>query len=252
MKQAILSLFCIFLISVTFGQLNVNDSTLHVPMFYASYAVQFPRGDLADRYGINSNIGGGFKWKTDHNWLFGADFSFIFGNAVKNEGQYLTNLKTESGNIIDLSGGFAAYSLMERGYFVSMNIGKLIPVLSPNPNSGILIQASAGYFQHKLRIEVLQNAAPQLRGDYKKGYDRLTGGFGINEFIGYMYLSNSRLVNFYAGFEFTQAWTQPYRDVYFDTRKPDPLQNRVDLLNGFKVGWIIPIFERQPEKFYLY
>ena len=67
-----------------------------------------------------------------------------------------------------------------------------------------------------------------------------------------MYLSESRLINLYGGFEFTQAWTTPQRDVNFDTREPDPVQNRFDLLNGFRIGWIIPIFQREPKKFYYY
>ncbi|MCB0807290.1 MAG: hypothetical protein KDC05_15940, partial [Bacteroidales bacterium] len=250
MRSLILTFLLSVLISVGFSQHNVTDTSLSIPMFYASYAYQVPGGDMADRFGANSNIGGGFKWKLASNWMIGADFSYVFGNTINDEAQLMSNLKTETGHIIDLSGGFTQFDLYERGYFVSANVGKLFPVLSPNPNSGFFVSASAGYFQHKIRIDVLNNTAPQLWDDYKKGYDRYTAGIGVSEFIGYMYLSNSRLLNFYGGFEFMQAWTSPRRDVNFDTMEPDPVQERFDVLNGFRIGWIIPIFQRQPQALY--
>ena len=252
-----LSRYILVFLLVTAGsslraQLSPNDTALNVPMFYASYAFTLPGGDLADRFGPSSMVGGGFQFKSKGNWIVGANFDFLFGSKVKDTDSLMYNLKTESGHIIDMAGNFADYNIYERGYALSARIGRLIPVLSPNPNSGLIVTAGMGYFQHKIRIEVLNNTAPQLQDDYKKGYDRLTGGFMVNEFIGYLFLSDSRLLNFYGGFEFTQAFTSPRRDVYFDTMEPDPKSNRTDLLYGFRVGWIIPIFERQPEKFYYY
>jgi hypothetical protein len=252
-KRLFILLLTVLLVAkFSVGQVSIKDTTLSIPMFYASYAYQIPGGDLAARYGNNSMIGGGFQWKTTENWIWGADFNFYFGNDIKIGDEIMFNLRTEGGQIIDMAGNFAGISMYERGYFMGFRFGKLFPILSPNPNSGIVIMGSAGYMQHKVRIEVTQNSAPQLNGDYKKGYDRLAGGFGISEFIGYTYLSNSRLFNFYAGFEFTQAFTKPLRDVNFDTMEPDEISNRTDLLSGIKIGWIVPLFKRMPEKYYYY
>ena len=249
--------FCVFSLVLLFSfglkaQSDISDTTLSIPMFYATYSYQFPGGDLTERYGNNSSIGGGFMWKTKPNWIFGAEFNFLFGNDVKIADQIMGNLKTEDGYIINMAGNFTSYSIYERGYYISGRIGKLIPVLSPNPNSGITIIGSLGYLQHKIRIEVPDNTAPQIDGDYKKGYDRLAGGFAVSEFIGYTFLSNSKLLNFYFGFEINQAWTKPLRDVNFDTGEADPLKSRFDVLYGIKVGWIIPLFDRMPEKYYYY
>jgi hypothetical protein len=246
----ILSGFC-FIIN-TYGQLSVSDSTLNIPMFYATYSYQIPGGDMAVRFGNNSNIGGGFQWKTNKNWIYGAEFNYLFGNDVKIADDIMNNLKTGEGGIINMAGNFTSYSLYERGYYISGRFGKVFPVLSPNPNSGIVVMGSVGYFQHKIRIEVTENTAPQLKDDYKKGYDRLTDGIGISEFIGYMYISDSRLLNFFAGFEFNQAWTKPGREINFDTMKPDETTKRFDTLMGLKVGWIIPLFKRLPEKYYYF
>jgi len=250
-KYAFLFCFILFM-QKGHAQLSPNDTALNVPMFYASYAYQLPGADMADRFGPNSVIGGGFQFKSRKNWLFGANFDFIFGNQVQHGDSLMFNLKTQSGHIINMAGNFTDYSLYERGYTITAKFGKLFPVLSPNPNSGLYITASAGYIQHKIRIEVFNNTAPQLLGDYKKGYDRLTGGFMISQFVGYMFLSDNRLLNFFGGFEFTQSWTTPKRDVNFDTMEPDKKTNRFDVLYGIRIGWILPIFQRQPEKFYYY
>ncbi len=235
-----------------FSQVSVSDSTLSIPMFYVTYAYQFPGGDMADRFGNNSSIGGGFQLKTNKNWITGGEFLFLFGNKVKIAENIMNNLKTENGYIIRQSGNFTNYAIFERGYYISGRIGKLIPVLSPNQNSGIVVMGSLGYFQHKIRIEVEKNTAPQLNGDYKKGYDRLAGGFALSQFIGYMHIGESRLLNFFGGIEIYEAWTKPKRDVNFDTTKPDLITNRFDLLIGLKIGWVVPIFKRMPEKYYYY
>lgn len=234
------------------AQYSANDTNLSIPMFYAAYSYQIPGGDMADRFGNNSTIGGGFRWKTASNWLFDGEFSFIFGSEVKNEDRIMSNLRTETGEIIDMSGNFGFVTTYERGFNISAKLGKVIPVFSPNPNSGILLMGGVGYLQHKIRIQVEDNNVPQLDGDYKKGYDRLTGGPSINQFIGYIYLSDNRLLNFYGGFEFVQGWTKALRDVNFDTMEPDPVKNRFDSFIGIKVGWIVPVFQRLPEKHYYY
>jgi hypothetical protein len=249
MKQlfAVLGFLAIF---SSQAQFSANDTALSIPMFYAAYSYQVPGGDMADRFGGNSTIGGGFQWKASSNWIFGADLSFIFGSNIKNPDSLMTNLKTVNGNIIDMAGNFASVDIYERGFNVAFKFGKIIPVISPNPNSGILIMGGIGYLQHKIRIEVDDNSVPQLNGDYKKGYDRLAGGPSISEFIGYTFLSDNRMLNFFGGVEFVQGWTKALRDVNFDTMVPDNKKNRFDSFIGIKVGWIVPVFQRLPEKYY--
>ena len=255
MSRYIIILFISIFLNNTnsaYSQASVSDSVLSIPMFYVTYAYQFPGGDLAERFGNNSSIGGGFQWKTNKNWIIGSEFLFMFGNNVKVADQIMFNLKTSDGDIISMSGNFTNYAIFERGYYISGRIGKLLPVFSPNQNSGIVVMGSLGYLQHKIRIEVEKNTAPQLKDDYKKGYDRLAGGFAISQFVGYMHIGDSRLLNFFGGIEIYEAFTKAKRDVNFDTRKPDKITNRFDLLIGLKIGWVVPIFKRMPEKYYYY
>jgi hypothetical protein len=54
-------------------------------------------------------------------------------------------------------------------------------------------------------------------------------------------VSRDRTFNFFAGFEFTEGFTQNRRGFNFDTMQRDDLKRR-DILYGVRVGWSIPIF----------
>jgi len=235
-----------------FSQTSPKDSSVVAPIFFMGGGFQVPGGDLADRFGNNACAGGGFLLKTRDNWLAGAGFTYLFGTDIRIEDQVMANLYTSDGHIIDEGGNYGFYTLFERGFYLPLHVGKVISLPFTNPNSGLLLMGSAGYFQHKIRISVQDNSIPQLKGDYKRGYDRLTGGVGISECIGYFHIGNSRLMNYFAGVEFFQSWTKPLRDVNFDTRLPDAPSKRKDLLMGVRIAWMIPIYKRMPEAFYLF
>jgi len=216
-------------------------------MLGGTFAYQVPGGDLAKRFGNDYNVGGTLQWKTKKNWIFGIDGNFLFSDEVKED--VLAKISTSQGFIIGEDGFYADVFLYERGFMFSAKAGKIFPVVGPNPNSGLIATIGAGLLQHKIRIEDKTNTAPQLTDDYKKGYDRLTNGLSITEFLGYINFGSSRLVNFMGGFEFTQAFTQNGRSFNFDTMMQDNTA-RLDLLFGFRVAWIIPFYKRLPSSFY--
>lgn len=230
------------------AQAHVKDSLLLAPLVGVSYSYQLSGGDLKKRFGNNSNIGAIFLLKTKSNWLIGADYSYLFGTKLKETGM-LDSIKTTTGYVIDANGQYAETRMFERGYTASVKFGKLFPYLSPNKNSGFFCVASVGMLQHKIRIEDIGNRSPQLTKEYRKGYDRLTNGMSIGEFVGYLYLSNNRLINLYGGFEFTQAFTQNRRSYNFDTMERDT-KKRNDYLSGFRLGIILPLYKRGPMDFY--
>ena len=236
--------------TATSQEVKKEDKPDVVSMIFPTYAFQFPGGDLPDRFGTSSAIGPGFLVKSGSNWLFGIDANFIFGNKL-NEDSLLNNLLTSDGYIINEAGEYADIGLFERGFYASGKIGKIIPIFGSNKNSGLMILFGGGYLQHKIRIEVKDNNAAQLRGDYKKGYDRLSDGFQVNEFIGYMHIGETRLANFFIGLEFVQAWTENRRSMNFDLMRRDDTK-RLDMLTGIKVGWIFPLRKSMPKDFYYY
>lgn len=229
---------------------NVKDSAVSTPLISIHYSYQMPGGVLANRFGNNSSIGGNFQYKTKKNILFGVEGNFLFGNTIKDDSLFI-NIMTNDGQIINGNGEFATVNTFERGFTVTGKVGKIFSVLAPNPNSGLMVSAGVGLLQHKIRIEVPGNTVLELNGDYKKGYDKLTNGFCATEFIGYVYFGNHRLVNFFGGVEFTQAWTKCRRDFNFDIMAKD-YTKRLDLLYGIKAGWIIPFYYRTKRSTYYY
>jgi len=230
------------------AQLNMRDSTVSFAIFGASGAYQTPGGDLAKRFGDDMNVGMVFSWKLKSNWMLGIEGLFLFGGKVK-EDQLLDNISTSQGAFIAGSGEYANLLYSERGFKTEFKLGKIFPWIGPNPNSGVFFQAGCGLLQHKIKIQSQGFDVPSIRGEYLKGYDRLTNGLSITEFIGYINFGNKRLVNFYAGPEFTQAFTQNRRSFNFDTRERDN-SKRLDLLFGIRFVWMIPVYKRQPQAYY--
>ncbi len=233
------------------AQTNPGDSAVRAFIPNFTFAYQFPGKDMAADFGSNATIGGGFFYKSKTNVLLSLDFNYLFGGTIKNEQQILSMVLNSDGYIIDGNGTYALYAVYERGFSFNARIGKILNLLSVNPNSGVMIMGGAGYLSHFVKIDNQHHTAPQISGDYALGYDHLRGGLAFNQFIGYYFLGNSRILNFYAGFEFYQAFTRSLRDYSFDLMKKDT-QKYTDLFFGFKIGWMIPVYKRAPRKFYYY
>lgn len=240
--------FGLFLSLCAFTQRSVKDSILTAPHLTIHYAYHLPSGDMGDRFGNSSALGVDFYVKTKKNLFLGGEGNFIFGDNVFEPG-LLSNLVTENGEIIDQDGKISELKIQQRGWTVSLNAGKLFPIFGPNPNSGLLLRGGLGFMQHKIRIEHQVNTLPQLDGDYEKGYDRLTNGLMLTQFVGYYHMSNNRLANFVIGVESMQGFTQGRRDFNFDTQTVDD-QPRFDMLAGIKIGWIIHFYARTGEEYY--
>ncbi|NEQ49992.1 MAG: hypothetical protein F6K11_07655 [Leptolyngbya sp. SIO3F4] len=244
----------VFLISVMVltsqvqAQQSVRDSVISCVVMDFAYTLQFPGGDLADRFGRNSAVGGGIYYKTKRNWIFGGSGSFIFGNDVKDLSM-LDLFRDENGGIPGTTGLYANVVVFQRGFTAQGQVGKIFPWFGPNPNSGIMVLGGLGMMQHNIRYQDDVQEVPLLNGDSEKGYDRLTNGLMLSQFIGYRYLGNKRLLNFIFGFEAMQGFTQNRRGYNYDTGQPDT-ESRLDLLYGVKVGLSLPLYKRVPKEFY--
>jgi hypothetical protein len=251
MRQTILIITLLgFSVSLC-GQTAKSDSLTHLPMVHVNIGFHMPGGDLAKRFGNNSSAGLGFLHYTPSRVLIGADYTFLFGNTIHNKDSVLKGISTSNGDIIDGNGLLAEVHMYERGFHSSLRLGYVFPILKATPRSGPFILLSGGLLQHKIRIENPMNVAPQIVGDYAKGYDKLTNGFALSQMVGYMYMGKNRLTNFYVGFEFIQAWTRSRRDWDFELMRKDETA-RLDLMNGVKVGWVLPIYKRAADRYYFH
>jgi hypothetical protein len=232
------------------AQKSINDSAVTFVFPGVNYGYLFPGGDMAKRFGSCSEVGGSWTIKLKSQWTISVDGQFLFGKTVR-EDHILDGISTEDDKIISSEGSYADVRFYERGYHFTLSAGRVFSFNKPNPNSGIWITAGGGFLQHKIKVDAVNGDVPQLTDEYCKGYDRLSNGFALREFLGYVYFGKKKLVNFYAGFEFIQAFTQNRRDYNFDTRSRED-SKRTDLLNGFRIGWLLPLYKRPPEKYYLY
>lgn len=251
MKQICL-LASLFLL-LQFGaqaQRNVRDSIIGTPWIAVHYGGNGTSGDLAKRYGYLNHVGVLAGYKTSKNWFYGLDGNFIFGNRIFLPDLF-GHLRDSKGNLTDQNGDIGEVATFVRGFNANIAVGKVIPIFSPNKNSGLFIHGGVGYLAHKIRVETNNQVIPQLELDYRKGYDRLTVGINFHQFVGYAFMANKGLVNFYGGFYLQQGLTRNARDIFFD--QPDiPVSKelRNDLQYGFKLGWFIPIYKRLPKDYY--
>ncbi|MBL0911112.1 MAG: hypothetical protein IBJ09_01975 [Bacteroidia bacterium] len=227
---------------------NVRDTSVAITMVRPQAAFILPMGELMDRTGFFYTVGGSILTKTASQWMFGAEGCFYNGNIIREPG-HLQNLLTSEGGLIAQSGEFGDVNRFFRGFSFSALFGRLFPVGKPNMNSGFYVTFGLGYIQHKIRTEVRGNNVWPLNGDYKKGYDRLSGGFMLSQFAGYQYINNKRTITFFAGLELNQALVKSYRGFNYDTQEID---NRWKFNGMFSVkgGWLFNIYHRKQTKEY--
>lgn len=225
-----------------------GDSATQMTQIRISYAAQFPSGHLKETFGWNSNLSLGAEFKFQSNWAIGIRGSFLFGNKVK-KNNILKFFEAENGAAINDQGSGSIIIKQERGISAFLYGEKLFPFLTTNKNSGFVVNIGAGFLAHKIRLDWRDGEVYQLKNDLDKGYDRLSMGFATTGFIGYTYLSKSRLLNFFGGFTYTVGFTHNMRGFNYDTRSYDNALH-TDILYGFRVGWILPLYKRSSDEYY--
>ena len=232
----------ILVLLLVFSQiLPAQDQSRESPVVLPSlgYAYQLPGGDLQDRFGPNFSLNLQLEYLTRQDWGYRLEGGYLFGTQVKED--VLANLRTREGNIIGNDRAPADIQLRQRGWYLGAGLSRWFRMGSAS-RSGLLLSGTAGLLQHRIRIQDDPlSAVPQLDDTFKKGYDRLANGLYLTEFIGYRYLANDRRINFYAGLEFTQAFTRNRRSFDYDLQSRNDA-NRMDLLYGLRIGWILPFY----------
>lgn len=238
----------IYLISYTVSNAqSVKDSSFRIVLTGVHFSGQLPQANMAERFGANFSAGVDFILKTKRNYLFGVEGSYFWGSNVNED--VVASMKNSDGFITDNEGYPADLRLTERGWNFYANAGKLFPQLGHNPNSGVFFTIGAGYMQHKIKLYDANQKIAAVKGDLAKGYDRLSGGFALTQFVGYQYLSNNRLANFNFGVEFYEGFTQSFRGFNYDTGLKDT-RKRTDILMGFRFTWILPLYKRTKDFYY--
>ena len=245
---------------------DIMKDPIPVAMFQVTYAFELPALDTKDLYGITNTLGGSVIYKTASNWLLTVNGNAIFGNKVKGDriSIFGEGITTVDGELIGGSGSMTELAIDQRGFLFQAEVGKLFS-FGPNPNSGFFVQGGVGYLRNRIRVdfqETMLNTPYMVEGDYQYGYDRMRGGPSLHFETGYLYLSDSRLLNLSVALEVTYARTRDLRDYDFrvftnsetgvmePVGKIDPKKRYNDFYFGIRVGWNIPTYQRQPENYY--
>lgn len=219
------------------------DMEQNLLMIHANGGTGLPGADLAERFGMYGKAGAALSYRFSDNWYASFSGDFIFGGEVR-DSDALDQVMTESGRIIGTDGILYLPELQMRGWQFMAWGGKLFPLNEANKATGVLTMIGAGFLQHKINYFLSESGTvPQITGDYAKGYDRLSNGFCVAEYIGYHYMSTNRLINFNIGLEMVQGFTANRRG--FDYGKATTVSgNHFDLMFNLKFSWILPFYKR--------
>lgn len=238
----IISMVVSFVSAMGQGRFLEKQALNEAPMLFlnANYAIMTPMGDLSDRFGTGFSAGGQVEIMTwPGNWIFGIDGQFGFAGKVKEN--VLDFLQDEDENIVGRDVAISQAFLQQRLVSGKLVVGKLIPLIRANKRSGLRLTLGGGYQFHWIKVNDELKSLAQIEGEYGKGYDRLTGGILLSEFIGYQHVSLNRRLNFYAGVDFGQAFGSSLRSYDYATMQTDD-RSRVDLTLTFRLGWCIPLW----------
>lgn len=251
-RLSLLFLLVLIAISPVFAQKSeVEKEPMNISLVQIGAGFHLPAADLAVKFGPSASIGLGYQFKMKSNWQIGIESNFFFGSEVKND-SLLYKLSTGSpGNelIINKQGTLSDLQISERGYNIQMTIGKVLPLFGPNQNSGLLIKLGGGFMEHWIRIEGDEQDVSYLDEEMKKGYDELTNGFNLYQFIGYQHLSNNQKINYYVGLESYQLFSKNRRGFNYNTRSAQD-ESRTDILYGIKIGWTLPLYPKIKTTYY--
>lgn len=232
------------------SQTSPKDSIISSFLIETNLGFHLPGGDLAKRYGESSTGGFGLLYKTKKNFLFGVEYNLLFGSKVKIEEELFKNIMTSEGFVIDGDGLYAEIYTYERGFHTSAKVGKIFPLFGPNDNCGPFITFGVGMLQHRIKIVNMDNTAPAVGVDFRKGYDRMTSGISLHQQIGYFNIGNKKAFSFATSFESIQAFTLPRRPYQYDLMGPEENKTRIDLMFGVRLTWMVPIYRQASDGFY--
>ncbi len=229
---------------------SLKKDTLTLPTLSANIGFCYPMGDLKERYNFFGQAGSSFMIKFKNNFTITTEGLVLFGEGYKGDDP-LRLIVNSNGTLTNEYGQPAEFARGMRGMQITSKIGYILSKYSHNPNSGITISLGGGFFQTKYWIDQRGNNIPQIMGDYVKGYDKMSNGFALTQFVGYTYFHNKNFWNLFFGIEFTEAWTESRRSWDFTLMRRDNSRHH-EFMATIKAGWIISFIRREAEDIYYY
>lgn len=254
------------------AQVKLTADTLECHVIGFSAGILMPGGGSASE----GALGGGMKdlygspwldfalncdYKYKSNWLVTLDADLWFGlnsDNLQERSERMPNVYLPNGIAYSWGGTDGYVTAYNRGLAARIGGGKIIPVLKGNPNSGLLLKVSGGWFlqQTVFHQEFTEAPVPQVVDEYGKLYDHLRNGAILTESIGFVFMSNySTYVNVRISFDISQCFSWSSRPYIIDNKMGlnGKDNNRYfDLLYGVKLTWMFPLMGKTTYDYYYY
>lgn len=236
-------LFGLILLSVShtaFSQGLLRDTSINIPAFQFGYSGNLTAFDAREKTDYLHVLSPGISFKTSSNWIIEGELDLLMGQQL-NEDQTAYLIYSELGLPINIEGRIEEVTPRFQGYQIHFSFLKLLKATSYNYNTGWVAGAGIGFMRHRIKFAYPGTTVPQLEDPYVKGYDRLTYGTMLSQYIGYRLYSNRNLFNYSIGFEVVQGLTKNRRSWNYDLMGPDN-SRRLDMYYGLKFTFIIPAY----------
>jgi len=246
MRSPFYSFLVIFALLGSVSNLQAQEMEARSADFWGvsfAYGIDFSAGDMADRYGQHFHANMAIDlFKLKWNGIIRLEGALFFGDNVNED--VLSPYRNETGSILGNDGSYADVFLRQRGTYLGVMLNKVLLPLRQNPHAGLTAGLGFGLYQHNIRFNVDSNNAPQVEGDYGKGYDRNSIGPALKQNIGFMSIGKNKNVNYEVALSITEGFTRNNRPVNFDTGTKED-DRRLDIVIGLEFRWIIPLKDKQ-------
>lgn len=202
-----------------------------------------------------------WSYKQKSGWMVGLDADVWFGSNSDNladRGIRIGNVFNTIGHTMGVNGEEAVVTAYNRALAVRPGVSHIVRVMPKNPNSGLLLKVSGGWFMQKTIFyqDFNHPEAYQLSGDYAKLYDHLRNGVMLTESVGFIYMSNYlTYVNFKVSFDISQCWSWSSRAFQIDNLMGLNGRDRsryFDLMYGIRLTWMFPFTGKTTYDYYYY
>ncbi|MBR1766339.1 MAG: hypothetical protein IJ745_04785 [Bacteroidales bacterium] len=207
------------------------------------------------------NFAAEWDYKFKSNWMLSLEGDIWFGynsDNYKDRAERMGDIFASNGLLMSWGGYNGVVTMYNRGFAVRPGVGKIIPLFRKNPDSGILLKVSGGWFMQKTihTQDMNESYVPQLGDKMISLYDHLRNGMMFTESVGFIYMSNrNTYVNVKITFDLSECISWSSRSHVLDNLMGlnGKDENRYfDLMGAVRLSWMFPFTGKTSYDYYYY
>lgn len=272
MKRYITLGITLIAMQIAMAQVKLSVDTLQCHIVGFSAGVQMPLGgnnslgleggNMIDLYrGPYLDFGVEWDYLFRSGWMLTLDGDLWFGynsDNLKMRLERMGDVYNSQGSAMSWGGTDGVVTAYNRSLAVRPGVAKMFHILPQDPNSGLFVKLSGGWWMQKTVFsqDMNESEVPQLTGSYQYLYDHLRHGVMLTESVGFTYMSNyNTYINIKISFDLSQCWSWSTRAHTIDNvvgLNGKDESRYFDLMFGIKLSWMFPITGRTSYDYYYY